>query len=337
MEFIQFHPTGLYPSGILMSEAARSLGGRFLTADKEPLLEIYNRENQSSFNEMATRDKLAFILAGQISRQNDDRNYVYLDLSHLEESAVRTSLPELCELAKVYANKDLAKEPVPVSPTAHYSMGGIPADTKGRVLDWDNCPVTGLYAAGECACVSVHGANRLGGNSLLEALVFGEIAGRTIAASGSVLPQKNLLQRLQGLQPTDAILKQRRNNQSDRDWMQIRKTLRKNMTQYCGVLRSEEGLSVCLSQVERLKEEYDLSSAPQPLQGFSLARQEYFELGCMLDVSLAVVRSALSREESRGAHQRLDFPDSTPLPLHSLYRAGNGSCIKTIPVRGLHE
>ncbi len=307
MEFVQFHPTGLQGSGILLSEAARGEGAHLTNADGERFMERYAAERM----ELAPRDIIARAEQTEIDEGRgvtDLRDSVFMDLRPIGEERIRYALPAVMHLAKDFAGIDPLKEPVPIQPTAHYSMGGIPCDVDGqvRLKDQDDRPLVGFFAAGECSCVSVHGANRLGTNSLLEAVVFGRRTGRT------------LRDRVKDLDPTritegdmaDAVAEVDRfmTGHGDQKVGAIRADLRDLMMEKCGVFRSQALLDEALSGVKDLQERFTRAAIDDHTTTFNTDLLDALELGHILEYSELIVVGALTRQESRGGHARVDFP-----------------------------
>ncbi len=308
MEFVQFHPTGLQGSGILLSEAARGEGAHLTNADGERFMERYAAERM----ELAPRDIIARAEQTEIDEGRgvtDLRDSVFMDLRPIGEERIRYALPAVMHLAKDFAGIDPLKEPVPIQPTAHYSMGGIPCDVDGqvRLKDQEDRPLVGFFAAGECSCVSVHGANRLGTNSLLEAVVFGRRTGRT------------LRDRVKDLDPTriaegdmvDAVAEVDRfmTGHGDQKVGAIRADLRDLMMEKCGVFRSQALLDEALSGVKDLQERFTHAAIDDHTTTFNTDLLDALELGHMLEYSEIIVVGALTRQESRGGHARVDFPN----------------------------
>lgn len=311
MEFVQFHPTGLYQKGILMTEACRGEGGYLVNRSDERFMERYAPDKM----ELAPRDLVSRAEQTEIEEGRGigpDAQGLYLDMRHLGEKKIRERLPQVRDLAMKFAGVDMIDAPVPIQPTAHYSMGGIPADSDGQVIaDADGTPVLGFYAAGECACISVHGANRLGTNSLLGASVFGRRAGRAMAkfvkGGADLLPingdpsQRNQ-ERIQHLMDGDPSSK---NHESV---SLIAEELKLTMTQDCGIFRDEERLTSALHKVKELQERYKSARIMDKSGRFNTELLGAIETEHLLTFSEVVVVSGMARTESRGAHYRTDYP-----------------------------
>ncbi|MEJ2744116.1 MAG: succinate dehydrogenase flavoprotein subunit [bacterium] len=305
MEFVQFHPTGFYPSGILVTEGARGEGAYILDGSGERLMKKYAPDRM----ELAPRDVTSRAIQTEIDagRGIGGGAYVHLDLRHLGAERIKKRLPQILDLARRFADVDALTEPLPIQPTAHYSMGGIPTDNDGRVLaDTSGTVVSGLYACGECACVSVHGANRLGCNSLLEAVVFGRRAGKTVSAD---LARIGWSARSEGT--ADAV-KQDLSEIMERDGREslarIRDELQVSMQKNCGIFRDEAQLREQLGIIGRLRERFDRAPLRDKGKRFNTDLVDLLELRSLLDFTELIVAGALARKESRGAHSRKDFP-----------------------------
>ncbi|WP_281950779.1 succinate dehydrogenase flavoprotein subunit [Nitrosophilus kaiyonis] len=305
MEFVQFHPSGLAGSGILISEAARGEGGRLYNSLGERFMEKYAPEKM----ELAPRDVVSRAIANEIREGRGvgpDKMAVYLDLTHLGEKKIMERLPELRDLAITFLGQDMVKEPIMITVTAHYSMGGIPVDIDGHVRKNKDELTEGLYAAGECACVSVHGANRLGANSLLEALFFGRHVGETIAKDLDNISchEAQKLEANRMLEEMEFVLT---NNGNERT-AQLRKELQDSMFENAGVFRTEESLLKQKEILKELRRRYKNIRIDDKSKTFNTDLQEAIELGHMLDYAAFIVEGAIARKESRGAHYREDFP-----------------------------
>ena len=319
MEFVQFHPTGIYKLGILISEAARGEGGILRNKDGERFMERY----APTIKDLAPRDMISRCILEEIraGRGIDGKDYVHLDLTHLGEEVIGKKLVEIIEFAKTYAGVDALKDPIPVVPTCHYMMGGIASDADGHVvLDAEGTPLEGLYAAGECACVSVHGANRLGCNSLLDILVFGRRSGKEIRkfihSVGMPDIPDNLYQQYQ--KRIDFLL----DKEGDESYGVILNEMAAVMMDKVSVFRNEAGLTEALNKIHELKKRYDNVPVQDKGKIFNRNLLDVIELGYMLDLAEAIVLGALFRKESRGAHAREDFPqrDDENFLAHTMVR-----------------
>jgi succinate dehydrogenase / fumarate reductase flavoprotein subunit len=319
MEFVQFHPTGIYKLGILISEAARGEGGILRNKDGERFMERY----APTIKDLAPRDMISRCILEEIraGRGIDGKDYVHLDLTHLGEEVIGKKLVEIIEFAKTYAGVDALKDPIPVVPTCHYMMGGIASDADGHVvIDAEGTPLEGLYAAGECACVSVHGANRLGCNSLLDILVFGRRSGKEIRkfihSVGMPDIPDNLYQQYQ--KRIDFLL----DKEGGESYGVILSEMAAVMMDKVSVFRNEAGLTEALNKIHELKKRYDNVPVQDKGKIFNRNLLDVIELGYMLDLAEAIVLGALFRKESRGAHAREDFPkrDDENFLAHTMVR-----------------
>ncbi len=325
MEFFQFHPTGIYKMGILISEAVRGEGGILINSDGERFMERY----APTIKDLAPRDMISRAIYQEIKegRGIDGKDYVYLDVRHLDPEIIEQKIPDVTEFARIYLGVEPLTEPVPIQPTAHYAMGGIPTDEDARVVVGpDETPVPGLYAAGECACVSVHGANRLGTNSLLDIVVFGRRGGRHMVefAAEAGPPKLPHHPELESVEMLRGLLK----GPNVEYAADIRADLQRHMFDLCGVVRSEAGLGQLQGILAGLRERYKLIGVHDRGRTFNTELMEAVELGFLLDVSDAVVAAARTRDESRGGHYREDNPlrDDDRWLVHSLgYREEDGS------------
>ncbi len=308
MEFFQFHPTGLYRLGVLLSEAARGEGGILRNADGEAFMERY----APTIKDLAPRDMVSRAIYTEIREgrgAGPDGDYVYLDVSHLDPKVIDAKLPDITEFARTYLGVEPKKEGVPIQPTAHYAMGGIPTNVHAEVVgDAANTVVPGLYAAGECACVSVHGANRLGGNALMETITFGKRAGRaaadwalthtTIAVPPSI--EADSRRELQALLDR---------SEGERPWA-IRDQLAQTMHENFGVFRREEQMRNQGDLIAHYRERYERVVVDYKGDIFNNDLTQALELGFLLDLAECMVVAGLARKESRGAHARPhDYPD----------------------------
>jgi succinate dehydrogenase / fumarate reductase flavoprotein subunit len=333
MEFIQFHPTGLYPLGILVSEAARGEGGFLRNGLGERFMERY----APTVKDLAARDVVSRAILTEIreGRGIGGKDYVHLDLTHLGEKKIQERLWEITSLAKIYLGIDSVRQPIPVQPTCHYVMGGIPTDVDGRVLKDEKGTVTqGLYAAGECACVSVHGANRLGCNSLLDLLVFGRRSGMAMKKD---LPTKGLPSlSADPMRPVEERITERLNRQGEERVDRLRRKLQSLMMDVGSVFRNEKGLKKGLEEIRSLKESCQNVEVVTKAKPFNYELMEAIELDHLLDLSEVILLSALHRKESRGAHFREDFPgraDGYYLKHTLIFQNPKGPVVKYKPVK----
>jgi len=307
MEFVQFHPTGIYGHGILMSEACRGEGGYLINKDGERFMEKYAPDKM----ELAPRDLVSRSEQTEIDEGRgigDDGLGIYLDMRHLGREKIMERLPQVRDIALHFAGVDIIDEPAPIQPTAHYSMGGIPTNADGQVLaNAAGDPVVGFYAAGEAACVSVHGANRLGTNSLLEASLFGKRSGRAIAEfvnGGAELqpligdPADRQRQRVKGMLECEG----------DENVEALAQKLKSTMTDKCGIYRTEAKLNEALDTVHDLQERFPQTCVMDKSSRFNTDLLAALETEHLLTFSEVIVAGALARTESRGAHFRTDYP-----------------------------
>ncbi len=305
LEFFQFHPTGLYGLGILLTEGARGEGAILRNASGERFMERY----APTIKDLAPRDIVARSMVQEVMDgrgAGPHKDYVYLDCTHLGAEVLESKLPDITEFARTYLGVDPVVEPVPVMPTAHYAMGGIPTNNNAEVLQTNTDIVPGLYAAGECACVSVHGSNRLGTNSLLDINVFGKRAGRNAVEYVKTAeflplpddPAREVREMLEGL----------RNNPGTERVAALRKTLQNEMDMKAQVFRTDESLGDVLNTIEELRARYKNIHVDDKGRRFNTDLLEAVELGFLLDIAEVVVHAARNRKESRGGHMRDDYP-----------------------------
>ncbi len=329
MEFVQFHPTGLVPAGgVLISEACRGEGGYLLNKHGERFMKKYAPEKM----ELAPRDVVSRAIWTEILEGNgfDSENgpYVALDLRHLGEEKINERLPMIRETSIKFANIDPVEEPIPVRPTVHYIMGGI------HVNRFCESPIRGLYAAGEAACVSIHGANRLGGNALAECLVFGRVAGERAAEYALNTGQKHISDSV-AKSIESKIFDDLLGKSGDENPYKLRKELNETMDKYVGVFRDESGLKVAIKKIKELKERYRNVEIHDKSRSFNTNLVSTMETGFLIDLAEVVATAALLRTESRGAHYRIDYPkrDDVNWLKHTLaYYTPDGPRFDYIPV-----
>jgi len=332
MEFFQFHPTGIRKMGILITEAVRGEGGILLNNEGERFMERYS----PTLRDLAPRDIVsrAIYLEIQAGRGINGQDYVNLDASHLGREVVEAKIPDIADFCQTYLGVNPAVEPMPVQPTAHYAMGGIPTDVDGRVLlDEQNTPLPGFYAAGECACVSVHGANRLGTNSLVDLVVFGRRAGRDMARFITQTDFASLPPDCECL--ACAEVERLLHGAGSESAAAIRRELQEVMMDNVGVFRIEGQIQAAVDKVRQLQERYRRVGLQDKGARFNTELLEAIELGYLLDLAEVTAVSALARRESRGAHSREDYPerDDENWLKHTLaYRTDNGVALKYKPV-----
>ena len=306
MEFYQFHPTGIYRLGILLSEAARGEGGILRNKDGERFMERY----APTIKDLAPRDMVSRAIATEINNGNGagpKNDFVYLDLTHLGAETIKQKLPDITDFVRTYVKIEPINEPIPVQPTAHYAMGGIPTDIYARVLsDADGSILPGVYSAGESACVSVHGANRLGTNSLLDIVVFGKRAGQSMVdyvSSTKPSPlSENAAEELKN--KIERLLEKEHNPEFSVP--RIREKLQDSMEENAKIFRSEESLKTQTNILKNLRDRYQNVTISDKGTVFNTELLEAIELEYLLDMSDTTVASALARKESRGAHSRID-------------------------------
>jgi succinate dehydrogenase / fumarate reductase flavoprotein subunit len=306
MEFYQFHPTGLAGLGILLSEAARGEGGILRNASGERFMERY----APAIKDLAPRDMVARAMANEVREgrgAGPNKDYVLLDLTHLPPEVIDAKLPDITEFARTYLGVEPYTEPVPVFPTAHYAMGGIPTNIKAEVLSDNDTVVKGLYAAGECACVSVHGANRLGTNSLLDINVFGKRAGIyavEYAKDADFVPLP-----ANAAAEVISMIDTVRKSKGTEKVAVLRKELQDTMDLNAQVYRTEDSLNEALEKIAELRDRYSRISVQDKGQRFNTDLLEAIELGFLLDLAEVLAFTARERRESRGGHYREDFEE----------------------------
>jgi succinate dehydrogenase / fumarate reductase flavoprotein subunit len=305
MEFVQFHPTGIYGLGILISEAARAEGGVLRNRIGEPFMEHY----APTLKDLAPRDIISRAILTEIieGRGIESKDFVHLDLTKIGKERLIEKLPEISSFVQTYLGIDPSEKPVPVAPTCHYMMGGIPTDCEGHVLNNDpGHSLPGLFAVGECACISVHGGNRLGCNSLIDLAVFGRRTGKSVINHAKERDLPSLPQQAESivLEKIDCLLN---SNGSERVPV-LRTSMQCVMTQKCSVFRNGGELEQALGEIRHLKKRMLNVGLESKGKVFNYELQEALELENMLNISEVIIFSALQRRESRGAHYRNDYP-----------------------------
>jgi succinate dehydrogenase / fumarate reductase, flavoprotein subunit len=306
MEFFQFHPTGLYGLGILITEGVRGEGGVLINGRSERFMERY----APSIKDLAPRDMVSRAIMTEIKegRGIDGKDYVHLDLRNISKQILSERFPEITTFCNIYMGINPSEKPIPVLPTAHYAMGGIPTDADGRVLrDENGGVIKGLYAAGECACVSVHGANRLGCNSLLDTVVFGRRAGIAMAGENKNAERGNIHR--DAIDRAVSLIDSTIERKGDQRIGDVRSELQSEMMDLCSVFRNEEGLKGLVSKINAIEDKAEHVALTDRGRIFNTELLDAIELGHLINLSKVIASSALQREESRGAHFRDDFSE----------------------------
>ncbi|HEX8987900.1 MAG TPA: succinate dehydrogenase flavoprotein subunit [Rhodocyclaceae bacterium] len=317
MEFWQFHPTGVAGAGVLITEGVRGEGGILRNSSGERFMERY----APNAKDLASRDVVSRAMVTEINEGRGcgpHKDFVQLDITHLPPETIMKRLPGIHEIALQFAGVDALKEPIPVVPTAHYQMGGIPTNYHGQVVvpqgNSQNVVVPGFYAAGECACASVHGANRLGTNSLLDLLVFGKSAGESAVDEMKKSPKAHKPLHQESIDKTLARLDRLNNQKGGASVYETRLALQRTMQNHCGVFRFADKLKEGVQKILEVQTDVQRTEIHDKSQVFNTARVEALELDNLIEVAVATMVSAEARKESRGAHVRDDAPDTPANP-----------------------
>jgi succinate dehydrogenase / fumarate reductase flavoprotein subunit len=341
MEFYQFHPTGVYGAGVLITEGVRGEGGYLLNKNGERFMERY----APNAKDLASRDVVSRAMTTEIKEGRGcgpDADHVLLKLDHLGPEVINQRLPGIREISIKFGNADPIREPIPVVPTAHYQMGGIPANYMGQVVAPEGASkesiVPGLYAAGECSCVSVHGGNRLGCNSLLDLLVFGKSSGEQMIKDQRSLPQPHRNLPKDSGEQSRARLARLEANAGGERVAEVLTDLRRTMQAHCGVFRFPEDLMKGVEKMKEISSRSQRTMIQDKSKTFNTARVEALELDNLVMAAMATIVSAEARKESRGAQARADFPgrDDKNWMKHTLwYKEGNRLDYKPVHLRPL--
>lgn len=312
MEFIQFHPTGIYPNGILISEAARAEGAYLTNVKGQHFMEHY----APNYGNLAARDVISRAISQEIMNGNGagkNNDHVWLHLEHLDKNILTSRLPEISTIAKNFAHIDISKQPIPVAPSVHYTMGGIPTNIHGQVLTDNQHPVLGLYAIGEAACVSVHGANRLGCNSLLDLMVFAHSAVAHISAHQRSITSINSSYITEAC---ESFLNYKKQSSTPIKPGHYKIKLQQIMTMHAGIIRDESRLQQGINKLESLQDECQTITLSDTSLIWNQELLESFEVSHMIRLGIITLYAALHRKESRGAHFRSDFPARDDINFH---------------------
>jgi succinate dehydrogenase / fumarate reductase flavoprotein subunit len=348
MEFWQFHPTGVAGAGVLITEGVRGEGGILRNSDGERFMERY----APNAKDLASRDVVSRAMTTEINEGRGcgpHKDFVLLDITHLEPSVIMKRLPGIREISIQFAGVDPIKAPIPVVPTAHYQMGGIPTNYNGQVVvphgHAKSAVVPGFYAAGECACASVHGANRLGTNSLLDLLVFGKSAGETAVEELKKSPKALKPLPQAAIDKSLARLDRLNNQKGGANVHETQLAMRRSMQTHCGVFRFSDKLKAGVERILEIEKQVRATEIQDKSMVFNTARVEALELDNLIEVAVATMVSAEARKESRGAHVRDDAPDTPEHPngrdddnwlKHSLwYKEGNRLDYKSVKLTPL--
>ena len=337
MEFVQFHPTGLYPAGVLISEAVRGEGAYLINSEGDRFMANYApKQMELAPRDITSRAITTEIRAGRGIQLDGQAGgpFVHLDLRHMGREKIMSRVPFCWEEAHRLAGVDAVHQPIPVRPTVHYSMGGIPVNIEGQVRSGAEGLIDNFFAAGECACVSVHGANRLGSNSLLECVVYGRRTGATIAryVQNQKLPEVDEQRYLQAAKERLQLLL---DQSGEYRIAQIRQQLQDCMAEHCGVFRTDQTITAGLTQFKALRDQYAQMRLDDPGKVWNTELIEALELQSLMVVGEVIMTGALQRQESRGAHSREDFPgrDDQNFLQHTLaYYSPAGIDLQYMPV-----
>jgi succinate dehydrogenase / fumarate reductase flavoprotein subunit len=313
MEFWQFHPTGVAGAGVLITEGVRGEGGILRNSAGERFMERY----APNAKDLASRDVVSRAMVTEINEGRGcgpNKDFVTLDITHLPPETIMKRLPGIREISIQFAGIDPIKAPIPVVPTCHYQMGGIPTNYKGQVINETGATVTGFYAAGECACASVHGANRLGTNSLLDLLVFGKSSGDTVIEDMASMPKAHKELPANFADKTLARLARLENQKNGSNVHETRLAMQRTMQNHCGVFRFKDKLEEGVQKILEIEKQVAITEIKDKSKVWNTARVEALELDNLIEVAKATMICANARKESRGAHVRDDAPDTPEMP-----------------------